>query len=163
LAAQKIDIPTAFVGSQIGPFKTWLGARLFDRVAAKAAGIFPRDEVSEAEVLGRVAHSRCIRIPDSAFALKLPAADVKELLRRYGADIGVATLALVISSELYPPDSRDSHVALFSEIAARLVESGLIAQVIVVVQHDQDRSISRQLAQSLRLEARRVIDDDLDP
>src|SRR5205814_876732 len=28
LAAQKIDVPTAFVGSQIGPFKTRLGARL---------------------------------------------------------------------------------------------------------------------------------------
>jgi polysaccharide pyruvyl transferase WcaK-like protein len=163
LAAQKIDVPTASIGSQIGPFNTRLGGRLFGRFAGKATVIFPRDQMSESEVRQRAAHARCIVIPDSAFALKLPAVDVSELLRKCGAGTGVTTLALVISSALDPQESSDSHVALFSQIAARLVESGLFTQVIIVVQHDQDRPISRKLAQSLQLDARRVIDDDLDP
>ena len=39
----------------------------------------------------------------------------------------------------------------------------MIAQVIIVVQHDQDRQISRQLAHSLQLQPQYVVDDDLDP
>src|SRR5882672_2844763 len=45
LAAQKIDVPSVLVGAPIGPFKTRLGRRLFGRIAAKAAAVFPRDRV----------------------------------------------------------------------------------------------------------------------
>lgn len=163
LAARKIRIPTVFVGAQIGPFNTWFGGRLFGWLAAKAAIMFPRDRVSEAEVRIHVANPRCILLPDSAFGLKLPMAGINELFARRGLDAGVATLALVISSALGPDESTDAHVALFSEVATRFVESGLFPQIIIVVQHDEDRPGSYQLARRLRLDARRVIDDDLDP
>jgi polysaccharide pyruvyl transferase WcaK-like protein len=163
LAAQRIDVPTVFVGAQVGPFNTWLGGRLFGRLAAKAAIVFPRDQASESWVRRQVAHPRCILMPDSAFALKLPAAGTDELFERRGLDAGVATLALVISSALRPDEPADAHVALFSHIATRLVESGLVTQVVIVVQHEQDRPISRQLARRLQLDARCVVDDDLDP
>ena len=163
MAARKIDVPTVFIGSQIGPFTTRLGGRLFGGVAANASLIFPRDQVSQSEVRRRAARPRCILMPDSAFALKLPAVDMNEVFERCGLDASVATLALVISSALPPEHSGDTHIALFSRIAARLVESGLVTQVIIVVQHEEDRTISRRLAHSLQLEARCVVDDDLDP
>jgi polysaccharide pyruvyl transferase WcaK-like protein len=163
LAAQKIDVPTVFVGAHVGPFNTRLGGRLFGWLAAKAAMVFPRDHVSESEVRRQVAHPRCILMPDSAFAQKFPAAGIDELFERRGLDPGIATLALVISSALRPDEAGKAHVALFSQIATRLVESGLVTQVVIVVQHDQDRPISHQLARGLQLDARCVIDDDLDP
>ena len=163
LAAQKIDVPTAFMGAQVGPFDSWLGGRLFGWLAAKAAMVFPRDRVSESEVRRQLANPRCILLPDSAFALKLPTGGIDELFERRGLDAGVATLALVISSALRLDESGDAHVALFSQIATRLVEQGLVAQVVIVVQHEQDRPISRQLARRLQLDARCVVDDDLDP
>jgi polysaccharide pyruvyl transferase WcaK-like protein len=163
LAAQRIDVPTVLVGAQIGPFNTRLGGKLFGRLAAKAATVFPRDQVSESEVRRQVADPRCIPMPDSAFALKLPAVSTTELFERHGLDASVATLALVISSALRPDEPGDAHVALFAQIATRLVESGLVTQIVIVVQHDEDRPISRQLARRLQLDARCVVDDDLDP
>jgi polysaccharide pyruvyl transferase WcaK-like protein len=163
LAAQKIDVPTVFVGAQVGPFKTWLGGRLFGRLAAKAAMVFPRDRVSESEVRRQVVHPRCILMPDSAFALKLPAAGISKPFERRGLDAGVATLALVITSTLRPDEIREAHVSLFAQIATRFVGSGLVTQVVIVVQHDEDRPISRQLARRLQLDARYIVDDDLDP
>ena len=82
LAAQKIDVPTVFVGAQIGPFNTRLGGRLFGWLAAKAAMVFPRDHVSESEVRRQVADPRCILMPDSAFALKLPAVSTDRPVRK---------------------------------------------------------------------------------
>jgi polysaccharide pyruvyl transferase WcaK-like protein len=163
LAAQKIDVPTVFVGAQVGPFNTRSGGRLFGRLAAKAAMVFPRDRVSESEVRRQVAYPRCILMPDSAFALKLPAVGINELFERRGLDAGVATLALVISSALRPNEPGDPYVALFSQIATRLAEAGRVVQIVIVVQHDQDRPISRQLARSLQLDERCIVDDDLDP
>lgn len=163
LAARKIDIPAVFVGAQIGPFNTWFGGRLFGWLAAKAAMMFPRERVSEAEVRRHVADPRCILLPDSAFALKLPAVGISELFEKRGLDAGVATLALVISSALGPDESGDAHVALFAQIVAGLVASGRFPQIVIVVQHDEDRPGSHQLARRLQLDARCVIDDDLDP
>ena len=163
LAAQRIGIPTVLVGAQIGPFKTRLGGRLFGWVASRAALVFPRDQVSEAVVRTHVANPRAVLLPDSAFALKFPLAGVNELFEKHGLDRGVQTLALVISSALRPDELPDAHVSLFSHIATRLVESGRVTQVVIVVQHDEDRPISRQLADTLRLDPRCVIDDDLDP
>jgi polysaccharide pyruvyl transferase WcaK-like protein len=152
-----------FVGAQIGPFNTRLGGRLFGWLATKATMVFPRDTVSEAEVRRQVADPRCILMPDSAFALKLAAVSTTELFEGRGLEAGVATLALVISSALRPDEPGDAHVALFAQIATGLLERGLVTQVVIVVQHDQDRPISHQLARTLQLDARCVIDDDLDP
>jgi polysaccharide pyruvyl transferase WcaK-like protein len=163
LAASKIDVPTVLVGAQIGPFETRLGSRLFAQLAAKAAMMFPRDRLSEALVRKHVARPRCVLMPDSALVLKLPATGIHELLETHGLDAGAAILALVISSALRSDEPREAHVALFCQIATRLVEAGLVNQVIIVVQHDEDRSISRQLASRLQLDARCVVDDDLDP
>ncbi|MES2196795.1 MAG: polysaccharide pyruvyl transferase family protein [Pseudomonadota bacterium] len=163
LAAWKIDVPAVFVGAQIGPFNTRLGGWLFGWLAAKAAVVFPRDKVSEAEFRRQVADPRCIPLPDSAFALKLPAVGMNDLFARHGLDAGVATLVLVISSALGPDESADAHVALFSQVATRLVESGLFPQIVIVVQHDEDSPGSRRLARKLQLDARCVIDEDLDP
>ena len=163
LAARKIDVPIVLVGAQIGPFKTRWGGRLFGRLAANAAMIFPRDRISESVIRTHVAQPRHVLMPDSAFALKLPAAGARELLERRGLDADVATLALVISCALRPDESVEAHVDLFSRIATQLVGRGLMNQIIVVVQHDEDRLISRQLASRLKLDDRCVVDDDLDP
>jgi polysaccharide pyruvyl transferase WcaK-like protein len=163
LAARKIDVPRVLVGAQVGPFNTWLGGGLFGRNTTGAAVVFPRDRVSTSEVKRRVAHVRCIRKPDSVFALEFSRAGAGELFDRSGLDANAATLALVISSALRPDEPADLHVALFVRVAKRLVESGLVTQIVVVVQCDEDRAISLELARSLQLDPRFVIDDDLCP
>jgi polysaccharide pyruvyl transferase WcaK-like protein len=166
LAAWKVDAPTVFVGAQVGPFDSWLGGRLFSWFASKAAKVFPRDRVSEFEVrrqVARVTDDNCVLMPDSAFALKFPVTAANAVFEKHGLDPGVATLALVISCTLRADESEDAHVAVFAEIANRLVASGHVGQIIIVVQEDTDRPISRKLARELRLDARFLIDDDLNP
>jgi polysaccharide pyruvyl transferase WcaK-like protein len=163
LAAQKIDVPSVFVGAHIGPFNTWLGSRLFRRVAGKATAVFPRDRVSAGEVQSRVAHSRSILMPDSAFSLQRSAAGAGEQFYKYGLDPNAATLALVISQALRTDEQSDDHVALFVRVARRLVEEGMITQIVIVLQSDEDREISHELARSMQLDARFCINDDLSP
>ena len=162
LAAQKIGIPSVFVGAQIGPFHTRLGRSLFRWCAGKAAAIFPRDRVSASEVPAR-ASGRAILMPDSAFSLEIsrPASE-KEFDRR-GLDTNAATLALVISSALRHEEGREAHVALLAHVARQLRGSGQFAQIIIVVQCEEDREISLDLARSLQLESRFLIDDHLSP
>jgi polysaccharide pyruvyl transferase WcaK-like protein len=163
LAARKIDVPSVFVGAQVGPFNTRLGGGLFGSSAAKAAAVFPRDRVSASEVQRRLGQVRSILMPDSAFALELSRAGVGELFDRRGLDANAATLALVISSSLRPNERSDAHVALFVHVARRLVESGLVTQIVIVIQSDADRAISLDLARSLQLDPRFLVDDDLNP
>jgi hypothetical protein len=54
-------------------------------------------------------------MPDSAFALKLPAVAINEVFARHGLAPDAATLALVISCTLRPDESEDAHVAVFAE------------------------------------------------
>jgi polysaccharide pyruvyl transferase WcaK-like protein len=110
-----------------------------------------------------VARDNCVLMPDSAFVLKLPAVAINEVFARHGLAPDAATLALVISCTLRPDESEDAHVAVFGEIARRLVASGEVSQIIIVVQEDTDRRISRKLADELRLDIRCLIDDDLEP
>jgi len=163
LAAQKIDVPSVLIGAQIGPFATRLGSALFGRLAKKAAAVFPRDRVSASEVQKLVTHPRSILMPDSALVLELSPSGAADLFERRGLDAKAATLALVISSALRPDERSDAHVALFVHVARRLMESGRFAQIVVVVQSAEDRDISIELVQNLRLDARFLIDDDLDP
>jgi len=163
LAAQKIGIPTVLVGAQIGPFKTWFGRRLTRRIVAKAAAVFTRDRMSASETEGLVAEGRSILLPDSALALAVSEATPRDLLGRRGLDMALPTLALVISSALRANERREAHVALFAHLARRMVESGVVRQVVIVLQADEDRAISLELAQSLELDLPFFIDDDLDP
>jgi polysaccharide pyruvyl transferase WcaK-like protein len=162
LAAQRIGVPVVLVGAQIGPFKTRPGRWLVRRIAAKSAAVFPRDHTSEGELRG-IEPLRSILFPDSAFALTVPRAGAQELFARRGLDSAAPTLALVISSALRASEGRDAHVALFARLSARLAESGVVRQTIVVLQTDEDLEISRELVQKLGLEARFFIDEDLDP
>jgi len=163
LAAQKIDVPSVLVGAQVGPFDTRLGVSLFRRIAAKAAAVFPRDHVSASEVQRLEPHDRSILMPDSALVLELPRTGVGELFDRRGLDANATTLALVISSALRPEERSDDHVALFVHVAKTLLESGLVTQIVVVIQSDEDRAISLELARRLQLDPRFLIDDDLCP
>jgi polysaccharide pyruvyl transferase WcaK-like protein len=163
LAAWKIDVPSVLVGAQVGPFDSWLGGSLFRRIAAKAAAVFPRDHVSASEVRRLGPHGRSILMPDSALVLELPRTGVGELFDRRGLDANAATLALVISSALRPDERSDDHVALFVNVAKRFIESGLVTQIVVVIQSDEDRAISLALARSLQIDPRFFIDDDLSP
>jgi polysaccharide pyruvyl transferase WcaK-like protein len=163
LAARKIDVPLALVGAHVGPFNTRLGGGLFGRSTAGAAVVFPRDRVSASEVKRRVARVRTILMPDSVFALELSGGGAGELFDSRGLDASAATLALVISRALRADEPADAHVALFVQVAKRLVESGLVAQIVIVIQCDEDRAISLELARSLQLDPRFLIDDDLTP
>lgn len=163
LAARKVDVPSVLVGAQVGPFHTRWGAGLFRRLAPKAAAVCPRDRVSASEVQWQMAKVRSILLPDSAFALELPRAGVGELFDRRGLDANATTLALIISSALRANEGNDAHVALFDHVARRLVERGLVTQIIIVIQSDEDRAISLELARSLQLDRRFLIDDDLSP
>jgi polysaccharide pyruvyl transferase WcaK-like protein len=163
LAAQKIDVPSVLIGAQVGLFNTPLGGGMFGRVAAKAAAVFPRDRISASEVQRRVPQGRAILMPDSAFALEFSRTGAGELFDKRRLDANAATLALVISSALRPEERREAHVALFVQVARRLVESGLVTQIVVVIQSDEDSAISRELARSLQLDPRFLIDDDLSP
>ena len=164
LAAQKIDVPTVLLGAQIGPFGTRLGGWLFRRIAAKSAAVFYRDRTSASELRGPDTQSRCMLLPDSALALAVSSMTAAENpWGRRGVDIEAPTLALVISSALRANERREEHVALFAHLARVLLASGVVRQVVVVLQTDEDRAISRDLAQSLALDPRFVLDDDLDP
>ena len=164
LAAQKIEVPSVFVGAQLGPFNTRFGAALFRRMAAKAAAVFPRDRVSASAIHGRMTQpSRSILMPDSALSLELAPAGAGDVFEKRGLAASAATLALVISSALRPDEGSRAHVALFTEVARRLVESAVVAQAIIVVQCDEDRAISLELLRSLHLDHRFLIDDDLSP
>lgn len=163
LAAQKLDVPTVLVGAQIGPFESRFGRWLVRRIFAKAAAVFPRDRRSAAEFRELDTPGRSILLPDSALALTTSKAGAGTLFARRGLDIDVPTLALVISTALRASERRKAHVALFAHLARRLVESGVVRQVVVVLQADEDRVISRDLADSVELDPRFFIDDDLDP
>jgi polysaccharide pyruvyl transferase WcaK-like protein len=149
LAAQKIGVPTVLVGAQIGPFGTRFGGWLSRKIAAKAAAVFARDRTSAAEL------RRSILLPDSALALTVS--------KGRGPAFDVPTLALVISSALRANERREEHVALFVHLAKRLAAAGVVRQVIVVLQTDEDLAISRELAHSLGLDPKFFLDDDLDP
>jgi len=163
LAAQRIAVPSVLVGAQVGPFRTWMGSRLFRRIATKAAAVFPRDHVSASEVQRVGTHGRSILMPDSALALEVPRTGAGELFERRRLDASARTLALVISSALRADERSDFHVTLFVHVARRLVALGLVTQIVIVIQADEDRAISTDLAQTLQLDPRFVIDDDLDP
>jgi polysaccharide pyruvyl transferase WcaK-like protein len=162
LAAQKINVPSVFVGAQLGPFNSQLGRSLFRRVAAQAAAVFPRDRISASEVQSKMAHPRCILMPDSAFSLKV-SVTAGQLFDNCGLDANAATLALVISSALRLEEGSDVHVDLFARIARRLVESNVVTQIVVMIQCDEDRAISRKLSRSLQLDPRCCIDADYSP
>jgi polysaccharide pyruvyl transferase WcaK-like protein len=162
LAAQKIGVPTVLVGAQIGPFGTRFGRWLFRRIAAKAAAVFPRDRTSASELRGLHAR-RSILLPDSALALTVSEVGAADLWARRGLDADAPTLALVVSSALRANEGSDAHVGLFALLAKRLVASGIVRQVVVVLQTDEDRAISGELARHLDLDPRFFLDDDLDP
>jgi polysaccharide pyruvyl transferase WcaK-like protein len=164
LAAQKIDVPSVLVGAQLGPFNTRFGAGLFRRIAAKAAAVFPRDRVSASEIHGRMKEPpRSILMPDSALSLELSPAGAGDMFEKRGLDANAATLALVISSALRPNEGSRAHVALFAQVARRLIESAMVAQIVIVIQSDEDRAISLELLRRLQLDPRFFIDDDLGP
>jgi polysaccharide pyruvyl transferase WcaK-like protein len=164
LAAQKIDVPTVLLGAQIGPFGTRLGRWLFRRIAAKSAAVFPRDRTSASELRDPDTQSRSILLPDSALALTVSSMTAAgNPWGRRGVDIEAPTLALVISSALRANEQREDHVALFAHLARLLLASGVVRQVVVVLQTDEDGAISRDLAHSLALDPRFLLDDDLDP
>lgn len=164
LAAQKIDVPSVLVGAQLGPFNTRFGAALFRSMAAKAAAVFPRDRVSASEIHGRMTPpSRSILMPDSALSLELSPAGAGDVFEKRGLDASAATLALVISSALRPNEGSRAHVALFTEVARRLLASAMVTQIIIVIQADEDRAISLELLRSLHLDDRFFIGDDLSP
>jgi polysaccharide pyruvyl transferase WcaK-like protein len=85
------------------------------------------------------------------------------LSKHRGPDFDVPTLALVISSALRANERREEHVALFVHLGKRLVDAGVVRQVIVVLQTDEDLAISRELARGLDLDSKFFLDDDLDP
>jgi polysaccharide pyruvyl transferase WcaK-like protein len=164
LAAQKIDVPTVLLGTQLGPYATRLGRWLCGRIAAKSAAVFPRDRRSASELRGPDAQSRSILLPDSALALTVSSMTAaRNLWDRRGLDIDAPTLALVISSALRANERHKDHVALFANVANLLVTSGVVRQVVVVLQTDEDRAISRDLAHRLELDHRFFLDDDLGP
>jgi colanic acid/amylovoran biosynthesis protein len=163
LAAQRIDVPAVLLGAQVGPFRTRLARRIFRRIAAKAAVVFPRERISASEVERLARHDRSILAPDSAFSLELSHAGARALFDQRQLDANASTLALVISSALRSDERSDAHVALFANVAMRLRESGFITQIVIVIQADEDRTISLELARSLQLDPRCVVDDDLSP
>jgi polysaccharide pyruvyl transferase WcaK-like protein len=163
LAAQKVGVPSVLVGAQIGPFNTLMGKIVFRRIAARVAALFPRERVSASEVRKRVTHRRSILMPDSAFSLDFSPAATAEPFDWRGHDANAVMLALVISSALRPDESREAHVALFARVTRRLLESALVTHVVIVIQSDDDRAISLELAHSLQLDQRSLIDDDLSP
>lgn len=162
LAAERIDLDYVLVGAQAGPFQTSIGRRLFRHVASSAAAIFPRDVVSAAEVQ-HVPRARQILLPDSAFSLELSQKAPSSLLARRGIDTTSSILAIAISSALRSDETREEHVSLFADVANKLRASGVVNEIVIVLQVDEDRAISLELAQSLKLDARFFIGDDLSP
>jgi polysaccharide pyruvyl transferase WcaK-like protein len=163
LAAGRSGRTTVLIGAQVGPFESWLGRRLFARILAKAAAVFPRDRTSEAEVRALHPESRSTLLPDSALALRPSRSDARSRFERRGLDTNAPTLALVISSALRAEDRRETHIARFVYIARRLVDAGIVRQIVVVLQTDEDREISLELVRALALDPRCFIDDDLNP
>ena len=163
LAARASRTPIALLGAQVGPFRSIYGALLFRRVVRKAHAVVVRDAISRAEVQRAVPASRVLLVPDSAFGLTLDAVDMTTAFVRRGLNPAQPTLALVISSELRPDESVESHADLLASAARALVEARLISQMLIVVQAERDRAASRRLAALLGLKTSRLVDDNLDP
>lgn len=163
LAAQKIGISSVIVGAQVGPFDTRFGRFLCRRIFARAAALFPRDRISADEVQQHPTHGRSTLMPDSAFALDFPASRNADLFTRRGLDPNAATLALVISSAIRPDERRDDYLSLFATVSQRLLDAGVVTQIVIVRQSDEDRAISLDLARQLKIDSGAFIDDDLSP
>jgi polysaccharide pyruvyl transferase WcaK-like protein len=163
LAAQSIGVPSVIVGAQVGPFRSRFAHLLCRRIFRRASALFPRDHVSASDVESDSQHARSMLMPDSAFALQLHRADNAEILTRRGLDPSAATLALIISSAIRPEERREDHLALFAAVSKRLIAAGVVTQIIIVRQSDEDRAIGLDLARRLEIDPRFFIDDDLSP
>ena len=163
LAAGAARKPTALLGAQVGPFNTARGGLLFRSALRKSHAVVARDSITRAEVQRVVPASRVLLAPDSAFGLALERVDMSGIFVRRGLDPALPTLALVIGSTLRPEESAESHAALFASAARTLLDASLVRQVLIVVQAEEDRAASRQLAALLGIETTCIVDDDLDP
>jgi polysaccharide pyruvyl transferase WcaK-like protein len=163
LAAQSIGVPSVIVGAQVGPFRSRFARLLSRRIFRRASALFPRDQVSASEMESHPWHGRSLVMPDSAFALQLHRAHDAEILTRRGLDPNAATLALIISSAIRAEERREDHLSLFAAVTKRLIAAGVVTQIIIVRQSDEDRAISLDLARRLELDQRFFIDDDLSP
>ena len=161
LAAQQFGVPVALLGMHAGPFRTFAGNRLFRRIAGESALALPRDAISSAQIERIAGRSRRLQLPDSVFGLMLPVVDISHVFSSRGLRQELATLALVVSSELTESDG--FHVARLANAAMALREAGLIDQILIVVQAERDRDISRLLASLLSASPAIVVDEDLDP
>ena len=163
LAADASGKPTALLGAQVGPFRTVPSRLLLRRVLRKTHAVVARDSVTRAAVESVVPESRVLLAPDSAFGLALEAQDMSGIFIRRGLDPAKPTLALVISSALRPDESVESHAALCASAGRSLFSGGLISQILIVVQAEEDRAASGRLAALLGLDATSIVDEDLNP
>jgi polysaccharide pyruvyl transferase WcaK-like protein len=163
LAAQRMGVPVVLLGAQVGPLKTKLGAALLRKIIGKSETLFVRDNISAAEAQRLAPGARIARVPDTAFSLRVPTIGMSHVFDRRGLRPDVPTLALVITSEIAAEEPIDLRAALLAGAARALLDSGLIGQVLVVVQVEQDRDASRRLAALLGLGADMIVDEDLDP
>jgi polysaccharide pyruvyl transferase WcaK-like protein len=153
--------PIVMLGAQTGPFPTVLSKRAIRHVFRATSAVLARDAVSASEALNVVPPERVALAADVAFSLVPEAAD-PSLFTRHGLDPSLPTLALVIGSELRKEEVASSHASVLAAAANALIAEGLISQVMIVVQADEDRAASLRLAALLGPGAR-VVDEDLNP
>jgi colanic acid/amylovoran biosynthesis protein len=161
LAAQQFGVPVVLLGMHAGPFRTSAGKRLFRGIAGGSALALPRDAISSAEFESITGRSDSLRLPDSVFGLRLPVIDMSRVFSSRGLRPELTTLALVVSSEL--TESAGSHAARLANAALALREARVIDQILIVVQAERDRDISRLLANLVGESPAMVVDEDLDP
>lgn len=160
LVAQQAGVPTYLLGHTIGPLRGRVAQRLVRAALSRADLVTVREQRSAALLtdLG-VPDSRWRVAPDLAFALTPSTAQTDALLRRSGLH---GRRFLVVSVRRHPYErgaDTDRMLAEVSKFASEAVEIGLAERVAVVAQAlgptaiEDDREISRQLAEAIGSDA----------
>jgi colanic acid/amylovoran biosynthesis protein len=171
--AHRAGVPTVFLGHTLGPFPDRISRRIAGHVLSRAGRVVARESASAAVAtsLG-VAPSRVEVAPDVAFALTPSDTDRVDALcaahRLERGDFWVVTVR-----QAYEAADRDARTDRFLTAMAGFVrtvlDEGRTARVVLCahtigpVANEDDRRVTRRLAEQLPDPRVSVVDDDLDP
>lgn len=172
-AAHRAGVPTLFLGHTLGPFPDPVSRRIAGHVLSRAGCVVARESASAtvATSLG-VAPSAVAVAPDVAFAL-VPndSLRVDALCAAHGLERGGFWVVTV--RQAYEAGDREARTDRFltamADFVRTVLDEGCTARVVLCahtigpVTNEDDRRVTRRLADRLPDPRVTVIDDDLDP
>jgi colanic acid/amylovoran biosynthesis protein len=158
--AARAGVPTAAIGATIGPFTTWYSRALNGWILRQLDLVVPRDRYSydTALELG-VAPRKLAMFPDVVFSHPGPARTLRDsIAARFdlrSRRVGVVTIAEGPGDAEFLPALR--------ECLVRLVRSGVVDRILLVIQSDEDLDVTKGFAATMPEGTTEFIEDDLSP